>query len=87
METKSFYDQFTAKFSAVSSQVLVEKFNDSVGCGGWTSMRAVHDKALLDEMQRRGIDMSDIRNGEFTSFAHKVILDEAQNKLIIDLRP
>lgn len=50
-------------------------------------MRAVHDKALLDEMERRGIDMSDIRNGEFTSFVHKVILDEAQNKLIINLRP
>jgi hypothetical protein len=86
MKTTSFYDKFAAEFRAASSQSLIEKFNDSVGSGAWTSMRAVHDKALLDEMERRGIDMSAIRHGDFTSYVHKVILDEDKNKLVIDLR-
>jgi hypothetical protein len=37
---------------------LVNTFNQQVQSCAWSSMRAYHDKALLDEFQRRGIDTS-----------------------------
>jgi hypothetical protein len=45
-------------------------------------MRAYHDAALLDEFQRRGIDVSAIYNGKATSFAYPVKYSPPYNKLV-----
>ena len=44
-------------------------------------MRAYHDQALIDEFQRRGIDVSAIYDGKAISFAHLVRYDIADNRL------
>jgi hypothetical protein len=44
-------------------------------------MRAYHDQALIDELQRRGIDVSAIYDGKAISFARPVKYDTADNRL------
>jgi hypothetical protein len=83
METKISNPDFTARFLTASIQELVDIFNQSVGNRGWTSMRAVHDKMLIDELIRRGIDVSAIHKGNTTNFTHRVVYDETQQKLLI----
>ena len=48
----------------------------------WSNMRAYHDQALIDEFQRRGIDVSAVYDGKVLSFAHSVRYDLPDNKLI-----
>jgi hypothetical protein len=45
-------------------------------------MRAYDDQALIDEFQRRGIDVLAIYDGKVISFAHSVRYDLPDNKLI-----
>ena len=77
----SFYNDFAARFAAGTLTSLVETFNSQVGNGGFNSMRAVHDRALIDELVRRGIDVSAVFDGTAISFAHHVGLDN--NSLVI----
>ena len=72
----SLYDNFAARFAASSLQSLVESFNGQVGCRGWASARAFHDKALIDELIRRGVDVSAVSDGKNISFAHPVALHD-----------
>jgi hypothetical protein len=44
-------------------------------------MRAYHDQALIDEFQRRGIDVSAVYDGKAISFAHPVGYDIDDNRL------
>ena len=44
-------------------------------------MRAYHDQALIDEFQRRGIDVSAVYDGKAISFAHPVNYDIVDNQL------
>jgi hypothetical protein len=44
-------------------------------------MRAYHDQALIDEFQRRGIDVSAVYAGKAIYFAHPVGYDIANNRL------
>ena len=69
---------------AVCRQIseLVTVFNHQVGNTGWTGMRAYHDHALIDEFQRRGIDISAIYDGNVISFAYPIRYDLPDNKLI-----
>lgn len=83
MKTNSFIQDFAARFEASSIQELVDNFNQSVGNRGWTFMRATHDKALIDDFIRRGIDISAIHHDNATSFAHTVDYDESLHKLVI----
>jgi hypothetical protein len=62
---------------------LVTVFNHQVGNTGWTGMRAYHDQALIDEFQRRGIDVTAVYDGKSISFAHPVRYDIADNWLVI----
>ena len=77
----SFYNDFAARFAATTLTSLVESFNSQVGNRGFNSMRAAHDRALIDELVRRGIDVSAVFNGTVISFAHHVWLDN--NSLVI----
>ena len=77
----SFYNDFAARFAATTLTSLVESFNSQVGNRGFNSMRAAHDRALIDELVRRGIDVSAGFDGTAISFAHHVGLDN--NSLVI----
>jgi hypothetical protein len=46
-------------------------------------MRAYHDQALIDEFQRRGINVSAVSDGKTISFAHPVKYDIEGNSLIV----
>jgi hypothetical protein len=46
-------------------------------------MRAYYDQALIDEFQRRGIDVSAVYDGKAISFAHHVRYDIADDRLAI----
>jgi len=84
MSTNSYsVPDFAARFAAVSTQSLVEEFNRQVGSNAWTLARAVHDQALIAELQGRGIDISAVNDGHSTGFNHHVRLDEATNTLIL----
>ncbi len=74
---------FAARFAAASTQSLVEEFNRQVGSNAWTSARAVHDQALIAELQGRGIDISAVNVGRSTDFNHHVRLDEATDSLVL----
>ena len=50
---------------------------------GWVGMRAYHDQALIDEFQRRGIDVSSVYDGKAISFAHPVRYGMQGDKLVI----
>lgn len=77
----SFYNDFAARFAATTLTSLVESFNSQVGNRGLNSMRAAHDQALIDELVRRGIDVSAVFDGTAISFAYHVGLDN--NSLLI----
>ena len=77
----SLYNEFAAHFAASTLTSLVESFNSQVGNRGFTSARAAHNKALIDEFVRRGIDVSAVYDGTATSYAHHVELDN--NRLVI----
>lgn len=75
---------FAARFAAASTQSLVEEFNRQVGSNAWTSARAVHDQALIAELQVRGIDISAIYDGRNTDFNHHVCLYEVFKNETVD---
>ena len=77
----SFYNDFAVRFAATTLTSLVESFNSQVGKRGFNSVRAAHDPALIDELVRRGIDVSAVFDGTAISFAHHVELDN--NSLVI----
>ncbi len=74
------YNKFADAFATDSLSSLVESFNSNVGCRGWSSVRAYHDRALIDEFISRGIDVSAVSDGKNISFAHHVALDD--NRLV-----
>ena len=74
---------FAARFNAASTQSLVEEFNRQVGINAWTSARAVHDQALIAELQSRDIDITGIYDGHSIDFSHHIRLDEATNSLVL----
>lgn len=77
----SFYNDFAARFAAGTLTSLVESFNGQVGKRGFNSARAAYDQALIDELVRRGIDVSAVSDGTTISFAHYMELDN--NSLVI----
>ena len=74
--------EFAARFAAASIQSLVEEFNRQVGSNAWTSARAMHDQALVAELQGRGIDLSAVYDGRSIDFSRPVHLDETTGCLV-----
>ena len=83
MQHHIYYIRYALQFADMQIPELVTVFNRQVGCSGWTGMRAYHDQALIDEFQRRGINVSSIYDGKAISFAHPVRYDIDDNRLII----
>lgn len=80
---KTLFSQFASQFAEAPLTSLVESFNAQVGNPGFNSARAAHDYALIDELRRRGIDVSAIYDSHAISFAHRVALDESAMRLVI----
>ena len=83
MQQHIYYIRYALQFADMQIPELVTIFNRQVGCSGWTGMRAYHDQALIDEFQRRGIDVSAVYNSKATTFTHPVRYDIASNRLVI----
>ena len=56
MQQHIYYIKFALRFADMQIPELVTVFNAQVQNRGWSSMRAYHNQALLDEFQHRGID-------------------------------
>ena len=81
MSTNNSLQEFAARFAAASTQSLIEEFNRQVGSNAWTSARAMHDQALIAELQSRGIDLSAVYNGHSIDFSRLVHLVETTSSL------
>ena len=81
MQQHIYYIRYPLQFADMQIPELVTVFNRQVGNTGWTGMRAYHDQALIDEFQRRGIDVSAISDGKVISFARSVRYDITDNRL------
>ena len=82
MQQHIYYIRFALRFADMQIPELITVFNAQVQNRGWTSMRAYHDQALIDEFQRRGIDTTAVTDGETIFFAHPVRYDMTGNRLI-----
>ena len=76
------YSRYAEEFINYTVEQLIELFNREVGNNAWTSMRAAHDCALIDEFRKRNIDVSAISNGDMISFNHPVMYDETGKRLL-----
>ena len=81
MQQHIYYIRYALQFADMQIPELVTVFNRQVGSTGWTSMRAYHDQALIDEFQHRGIDVSAIYDGKTISFDKPVKYDPVDNRL------
>lgn len=82
MQQHIYYIRFALRFADMQIPELITVFNAQVQSRGWSSMRAYHDQALLDEFQRRGIDTTIVYNGKSISFAHPIRYELPDNKLV-----
>ena len=82
MQQHIYYIRYALQFAGMQIPELVTAFNAQVQNRGWSSMRAYHDQALIDEFQHRGIDITAVSDGKTTSFARPVRYDLPDNKLI-----
>ena len=82
MSKNNSLQEFAARFAAASTQSLVEEFNRQVGSNAWTSVRALHDQALIAELQGRGIDLTAVYDGRSIDFSRPVHLDETTSSLV-----
>lgn len=82
MQQNIYYIKYALRFADMQIPELVTLFNAQVQNRGWSSMRAYHDHALIDELKRRGIDTTAVSNGRGISFAHPVRYELPDNKLI-----
>ena len=68
MQQHIYYIKFALRFADMQIPELVNIFNAQVQSRGWSSMRAYHDQALIDEFQRRSIDVSAVYDGKAIFF-------------------
>ena len=83
MQDHIYYTKYALQFADMQIPELVTVFNVQVQSRGWSSMRAYHDQALLDEFQRRGIDTTAVYDGRAITFAYPVMYDLPNNKLVL----
>ena len=83
MQQHIYYIKYALQFADMQIPELVNEFNAQVQSRAWSSMRAYHDQALIDELQRRGIDVSAVSDGHTISFARHIKYDLGNNKLIV----
>ena len=74
MNPNLLYTHYAAIFAQADLLTLIANFNREVGLRGFNSQRAAHDVALIDELIRRGIDVSAIYDGTVISFANHIAI-------------
>jgi len=77
------YQEIKDGIAQMSVEQLVEQFNALVGKNYWTSARAAHDTALIDELIKRGINVSAVCDGKTISFKDKIALNKDQNMIVV----
>lgn len=82
MQQNIYYIKYALQFADMQVTELVEFFNLQVGNRGRTGMRAYHDQALIDEFQRRGIDVSTIKSVQLIGFSKAIKYDILNNALL-----
>ena len=82
MVTKEYFDEFTESMAKMSAEALIEEFNKQVGSRAWTSIRAIHDRVLVDTLVARGDDVSAVYDGVTISFARKIKLNADKTKVV-----
>ena len=82
MQQHIYYTKYALQFAEMQIPELVNTFNALIDNRGWTCMRSYHDQALIDEFQRRGIDITTICDGKAISFAHPIQYDILGNRLV-----
>ena len=82
MQQHIYYTKYALQFADMQIPELVTVFNGQVQSRGWSSMRAYHNQALIDEFQHRGIDVLAVYDGKALSFAHPVRYDMTDNRLV-----
>ena len=82
MQQHIYYIKFALRFADMQIPELVTVFNAQVQNRGWSSMRAYHDQALIDEFQRRGIDTTSVYNGKTIFFANPIRYDMTDNRIV-----
>ena len=83
MQQHIYYTKYALQFADMQIPELVTIFNAQVQNRGWSNMRAYHDQALIDEFQRRGIDVSAVYDGKVITFAHSIRYDLPNNILVV----
>ena len=83
MQQHIYYAKYALQFADMQIPELVNEFNAQVQSRAWSSMRAYHDQALIDEFQRRGIDLSVLSDGHTIDFSKHIKYDLDGNKLIV----
>lgn len=83
MQQHVYYLKFALRFADMQIPELVNEFNSQVQNRGWSSMRAYHNQAVVDEFDRRGVDNTAISNGRTINFTHHVRYDPQNNKLVV----
>lgn len=83
MQQHIYYIKYALRFADMQITELVNVFNTQVNHRAFTSMRAYHDAALIDEFHRRGVDTTCVYDGRSLSFAHPIAYDISQNKLVL----
>ena len=76
------YTHYAAIFAQEDLLTLIANFNREVGLRGFNFQRAAHDVALIDELIRRGIDVSAIYDGSAISFANRITIDAAGKAIV-----
>ena len=82
MQNHIYYIKFALRFADMQIPELVAVYNSNVQNKGWSSMRAYHDQALIDEFNHRGVDFSAVSDGKSVFFGHHVGYDMKNNKLV-----
>jgi hypothetical protein len=82
MQQNIYYIKFALQFADMQINELVNIFNRQVGNHGWTGVRAYHNQALIDEFQKRGIDLSTIKNELSICFSKAIKYDILKNALL-----
>ena len=80
-QTNVYYLKFALQFADSQIEDLVASFNREVHNNGWVGMRAIHDRALIDEFIRRDVDLSCVHDGRSTWFNHHVRYNILENRL------
>jgi hypothetical protein len=83
MQQHIFYIKYALRFADMQIPELITVFNAQVQNQGWSSMRAYHDQALIDEFQRRSINTTAVSIDRSISFAHPIRYDLYTNTIHI----